>query len=97
MKKGQLLIGSVVGTIQKDFSQTDYYDDFAHTAALAESSGVKVIEFNLSCPNVASEGILCYTPEAVAEIASRIRKKYQSRSSQKWAILQTINKNCLKK
>lgn len=74
-KKGQLLIGSVVGTIQKDFSQTDYYDDFAHTAALAESSGVKVIEFNLSCPNVASEGILCYTPEAVAEIASRIRKK----------------------
>ncbi len=74
-KKGQLLIGSVVGTIQKDFTNVDYFEDFARTASLAESSGVKVIEYNLSCPNVASEGILCYTPESVLEIARRVRKK----------------------
>jgi dihydroorotate dehydrogenase len=71
---GQLLIASVVGTIQEGFSQEDYYDDFAKTAKLAASAGVKAIEVNLSCPNVANEGILCYTYEAVIEVCRRVKK-----------------------
>jgi dihydroorotate dehydrogenase (NAD+) catalytic subunit len=73
--KGQLLISSVVGTIQEGFSQEDYYDDFAKTAELAVSAGVPAIEVNLSCPNVANEGILCYSPDAVVEICKRIKEK----------------------
>lgn len=72
-KKGQLLIMSVVGTIQEGFSQEDYYDDFARAARLAASTGVKAIEINLSCPNVANEGILCYTKEAVVEVCKRVK------------------------
>lgn len=72
--KGQLLIASVVGTIQEGFSQEDYYDDFAKTTALAASAGVKVIEVNLSCPNVASEGILCYDHDSVLSVVSKTRK-----------------------
>ncbi len=71
--KGQLLIASVVGTIQDGFSSEDYYDDFAKAAKLAVSAGVPVIEINLSCPNVANEGILCFNPEAVVDICRRVK------------------------
>lgn len=73
--EGQLLIASVVGTIQKGFSSQDYYNDFAVAAGLANETGVKVIEINLSCPNVASEGVLCYTPEAVETICRKVKEK----------------------
>lgn len=72
--KGQLLIMSVVGTIQKGFTEDDYFNDFAKTAKLAIDNGAKVIEVNLSCPNVASEGVLCYTKESVIEICKRTKK-----------------------
>lgn len=72
---GQLLIMSVVGTIQEGFSEDDYFDDFATTAQMATDTGVKAIELNLSCPNVASEGVLCYTPASVEEIVKRTKEK----------------------
>lgn len=72
--KGQLLISSVVGTIQDGFTQEDYYDDFAKTAALAASAGVQAIEVNLSCPNVASEGILCFNHDAVVSVCRKVKE-----------------------
>lgn len=71
---GQLLIASVVGTIQEGFSNEDYYADFAHAAELANQTGVKAIEVNLSCPNVANEGIICYSPDAVEAICKKTRE-----------------------
>lgn len=73
--QGQLLIASVVGTIQDDFTQQDYYQDFANAAEVAFKAGAPVIEVNLSCPNVANEGIVCYTYEAVMEICRLIKEK----------------------
>ncbi len=73
--KGQLLIASVVGTIQDGFSQENYYDDFARTAELAVSAGAPVVEINLSCPNVANEGIVCYTYDAVISICRKTKEK----------------------
>lgn len=72
--EGQLLIMSVVGTIKDGFSQEDYYRDFAETAKLAAEAGAEAIEVNLSCPNVASEGVLCYSPEAVTAICKLTRE-----------------------
>lgn len=72
--RGQLLIASVVGTIKEGFSAEDYYDDFAAAARAADRTGVKVIELNLSCPNVASEGVLCYSPDAVLAICKKVRR-----------------------
>lgn len=71
---GQLLIMSVVGTIQEGFSQNDYYNDFAEAAKSAVKAGAQVIEINLSCPNVASEGILCYTKDAVVSVSQRVKQ-----------------------
>ena len=73
--KGQFLIASVVGTIQDGFSADDYYNDFALAAEEAASSGVDAIELNLSCPNVASEGVICYTYDAVIAICQKTRAK----------------------
>lgn len=70
---GQLLIASVVGTIQKGFSEEDYYNDFAKAAQMAKGTGVKVIEVNLSCPNVASEGVVCYSKTAVISICQKTK------------------------
>ncbi len=78
-KKGQLLVASVVGTIQKGFSDEDYYDDFAHTAELAAKTGANIIEVNLSCPNVANEGVICYSTDAVEKICNKTRKKIGSK------------------
>jgi dihydroorotate dehydrogenase (NAD+) catalytic subunit len=71
---GQLLIMSVVGTIQEGFGREDYYNDFAKAALLAKKAGAKAIEVNLSCPNVANEGILCYSEDAVLDICQRVKK-----------------------
>ncbi len=73
--KGQLLIASVVGTIQPGFSKEDYYDDFAKAAELAAQAGAPAIEINLSCPNVANEGVVCYTYDAVLSIARKTKAK----------------------
>lgn len=71
--EGQFLIGSVVGTIQEGFSSADYYADFAKAAGLAASTGVDAVEVNLSCPNVANEGIICYTRDAVVDICRQAK------------------------
>jgi len=72
---GKLLIISVVGTIKDGFAPADYHQDFAETAGFAVNAGAKFIELNLSCPNVASEGVVCYTPEVVLDICKRTRAK----------------------
>ena len=72
--RGQMVIMSVQGTIQPGFSNEDYYEDFAITTRLAAKAGARAIEVNLSCPNVASEGVICYNIEAVTQITSRAKK-----------------------
>jgi dihydroorotate dehydrogenase len=64
---------SVVGTIREGFGANEYYDDFATAAGLAKQAGAKVVEINLSCPNVASEGVICYSHDAVVEICRRTK------------------------
>lgn len=71
--KGQLLIMSVCGTIRENQTQDEYFTDFADAAKLAADAGAQAIELNLSCPNVANEGIICYTPAAVQEIVKKSR------------------------
>lgn len=72
--KGQLMIASALGTIKPGFSPADYWQDFANTAKLMADTGVSIVEVNLSCPNIATEGVICYTPEASIEICRRSKE-----------------------
>lgn len=72
--KGKLLITNVVGTIQEGFTTHDYYHDFVRVALLAKDAGAKVIEINLSCPNVANEGMLCYDKVAMQIVCELVKQ-----------------------
>lgn len=73
-KKGQLLILSFMGTVRKNQTQEEFIKDFAKAAKLANQTGVKVLEANLSCPNIGNEGLVCYNLDATEKICKAIRK-----------------------
>lgn len=52
LKNGQLLILSIMGSLNEDDTEKDYINDFIKCSLLAKETGVKAIEVNLSCPNL---------------------------------------------
>lgn len=69
---GQVMIVSVVGTPREG---EDFLEDFATASEIALAGGAKIIEADLSCPNVVTcEGSLFTSPEMVFEIAQRMRR-----------------------
>ncbi len=74
-KKGQLLVLSFMGTVKKNQTQQEFIDDFVLAARLSKETGAKVLEANLSCPNVGNEGLVCYNLAITPQIVSAIRKE----------------------
>ena len=69
---GQVMIVSVVGTPRPD---EDFIQDFAVAGQIALRGGAKIIEADLSCPNVTTcEGSLFTDPESVYNIAVAMKK-----------------------
>lgn len=73
-KKGQLMILSFMGTVKENQTQEEFIADFAHTAKLAKDTGAKVLEANLSCPNIGNEGLVCYNLEVSQKVCAAIRQ-----------------------
>jgi len=71
--EGNLLILSFMGTAKKGQTQQELIDDFAKTAKLALETGAKVLEVNLSCPNIGNEGLVCYNLEVSEKVCCAIR------------------------
>ncbi len=68
-------IVSVVGTAHKGDDIKDLARDYAFTARCAESVGEKIIELNLSCPNVSGkEGVIYKDVSASKTIAKTTRE-----------------------
>jgi len=72
-KKGNLLIVSFMGTAKKGQIQQELIDDFANAAKLAKSTGAKILEVNLSCPNIGNEGLVCYNLDMSEKVCKTIR------------------------
>lgn len=69
---GQVMIVSIVGTPRDG---EDFHEDFAIAAGLALAGGARIIEADLSCPNVSTcEGSLFTNPESIAAIAKKIKR-----------------------
>lgn len=75
VKDGQLLILSFMGTVRQDQTKEEFIADFADCAKLSKETGAKVLEVNLSCPNLGAEGLVCYDLETTKKICQAIRKK----------------------
>ncbi len=73
-KKGQVMILSFMGTVKPNQTQEDFVNDFVKAAELAKNSGAKILEANLSCPNIGNEGLVCYNLEITEKICKEIRK-----------------------
>lgn len=75
---GQLMILSFMGTVKPDQTQVEFAKDFALAGRLAKETGVKVIEANLSCPNIGNEGLVCFNLDATEEVCKKIRESIGS-------------------
>ncbi|MFZ1549613.1 MAG: hypothetical protein WBB49_03760 [Microgenomates group bacterium] len=78
--EGQVLVLSFMGTVKKDQTEREFVSDFAHTARMSYETGAKVLEVNLSCPNVGNEGLVCYNLAVTAKILKAIRGEIGNRS-----------------
>ena len=74
-KEGQVLILSFMGTVRENQNQDEFIADFAKAARLAKETGAKIVEANLSCPNIGNEGLVCYNLEVTEAICEAIRKQ----------------------
>ncbi len=72
--KGQVMILSFMGTVMKNQTQEEFIADFVLAAKLASETGAKILEANLSCPNIGNEGLVCYNLEVTRKVAEGIRK-----------------------
>lgn len=71
---GQVMVLSFMGTVKKDQTQQEFIDDYILAARLANETGAKVLEANLSCPNIGNEGLVCYNLEVTEKVVKGIRK-----------------------
>ncbi len=72
--KGQVMILSFMGTVKKNQTQDEFIEDFILAGKLAYETGAKILEANLSCPNIGNEGLVCYNLEATEKVAKGLRK-----------------------
>jgi len=70
---GQVLVLSFMGTVRPDQSQQEFVDDYVLAAKLSYETGAKVLETNLSCPNIGNEGLVCYNLDVTEKVVKGIR------------------------
>lgn len=71
--KGQVLVLSFMGTVKEGQTPDEFVADYALAAKLAYETGAKVLETNLSCPNIGNEGLVCYNLEMSKRVCEAIR------------------------
>lgn len=75
---GQAMILSFMGTVREGQSQDDFIEDFAVSSQLSAETGAKILEANLSCPNIGNEGLVCYNLDVTEAVTQAIRKRIGS-------------------
>jgi Dihydroorotate dehydrogenase len=76
LKRGQILILSVMGTAEQGDSQEALIADFVEAVRHGVDAGAGIVELNLSCPNTKAEnGKLFKDVEAASKICQQIRQQ----------------------
>lgn len=71
--EGQVLVLSFMGTVHAGQTQQEFIDDCVLAGKLAAETGARVLETNLSCPNIGNEGLVCYNLDVTEKVAQGIR------------------------
>ena len=77
-RSGQVMVLSFMGTVREKQTPEEFVADFADAARLAAETGAKILEANLSCPNIGNEGLVCYQLDMTERVAEAIRKNIGS-------------------
>ncbi len=72
--KGQVLVLSFMGTVRPNQTQQEFIEDYILAGKLAYETGAKVLEANLSCPNIGNEGLVCYNLDVTEQITKGVRE-----------------------
>lgn len=73
--KGQVLVLSFMGTVKEGQTPEEFIKDHKVAAKLALETGAKILEVNLSCPNIGNEGLICYDLEMTEKVAKAIKEE----------------------
>lgn len=73
-RRGQVLVLSFMGTVRENQTQKQFIEDTILAGRLAYETGAKILEVNLSCPNIGNEGLVCYNLEVTKQIANGLRR-----------------------
>ena len=73
--EGQVLVLSFMGTVKEKQTPEEFIADYALAAKLAKETGAKILEVNLSCPNIGNEGLVCYNLNMTERVCRAIRKE----------------------
>lgn len=71
--RGQALILSFMGTVREGQTEKEFVQDFADAAKQSIHTGAKILEVNLSCPNIGNEGLVCYNIAQSTKVLAAIR------------------------
>jgi len=72
-RKGQVMVMSFMGTVKENQTADEFVADFAKAAEFAAATKAKILEANLSCPNIGNEGLVCYNLDMTRKVVSAIR------------------------
>ena len=79
LRRGQILIVSVVGTPRDGGGREALLEDFVRCASEAAAAGAHAVELNYSCPNVSSaEGSVYHDPSFSRELSAAARSALRS-------------------
>ncbi len=73
--KGQILVLSFMGTVRENQTPEEFVADYALAAKLSKETGAKILETNLSCPNIGNEGLVCYNLDMTEKVLAAIRQE----------------------
>lgn len=71
--KGQVLVLSFMGTVKENQTAEEFVADYALVARQSMQTGAKILETNLSCPNIGNEGLVCYNLEMTQKVCEAVR------------------------
>jgi len=72
---GQIVVLSFMGTVRKNQTEEEFVADYILVAKQAMQTGAKVLEVNLSCPNIGNEGLVCFNLNTTKRVCEEIRKE----------------------
>ncbi len=74
-RDGQVVILSFMGTVRENQTEDEFVADYVLAAKRAKETGAKVLEINLSCPNIGNEGLVCFDIKTTKKVCEAVRKE----------------------